>query len=418
MAQAMIRHAMAGFGGAAAVLMAGAAKAQDVLGDLPVIGKPHSKGIAFQEAVTEIAHDQQWLDHFVLVIITVVTILVCGLLLIVILRFNSRANPVPARFTHNTPLEVAWTLIPVLILVVIGVFSLPILFRSQEMPEDPDVVIKAIGNQWFWSYEYPDNGLAFDSIMLTREELAENGYAEDEYLLATDTAVVVPVGQKVLVQVTANDVIHAWTVPAFAVKQDAVPGRIAQLWFNVEKEGVYFGQCSELCGINHAYMPIVVKAVTPEKYAAWVAEQGGTMPGETQTAEAEAVTEEAVVEEAAAEEAAADEAAAAEEAPAETPAADQAAEPAAEEAAAEEPAADAPAADAPAAAEPAAEAPATEEPAAEAPAAEEPAAEPATDAAVTEEPAAEAPAAEAPAAETPATDASATTAPVVPPASN
>ena len=291
MAIAMIRRAVAAASGlATAGMIAGSALAQDVLGELPVIGKPEPRGVNFQPAATELARDQQWLDHFVLIIITVVTVVVCGLLLFAILRFNRRANPVPAKFTHNTPLEVAWTLVPVLILVAIGAFSLPVLFRSQEMPADPDVVIKAIGNQWYWSYEYPENGISFDSIMLTKEELPEYGYAEDEYLLATDTAVVVPVGQTVLLQVTANDVIHSWTIPAFAVKQDAVPGRIAQAWFNVEQEGVYFGQCSELCGINHAYMPIVVKAVSPEVYAAWVAEQGGTLEGVAETAAAEPAT--------------------------------------------------------------------------------------------------------------------------------
>lgn len=279
MAKAMMGRAVAAATGiATSGLLAGSALAQDVLGELPTIGKPVAKGLGFQPAVTELARDQQWLDYFVLIIITVITIFVCLLLLIVIFRYNSRSNPVPAKFTHNTPLEVAWTLVPVLILVAIGAFSLPALFRSQEMPENPDIVVKAIGNQWFWSYEYPENEVSFDSIMLAKDELAEYGYAEDEYLLATDTSVVVPVGKTVLMQVTANDVIHSWTIPAFAVKQDAVPGRIAQLWFNVEQEGVYFGQCSELCGINHAYMPIVVKAVSPETYAAWVAEQGGTMP--------------------------------------------------------------------------------------------------------------------------------------------
>ena len=282
MANTMIGRALAAaaMGPLALVAMAAAVRAQDALGDLPVIGKPQAGGMGFQPAATELARDQQWLDHFVLIIITGVTILVCALLLTVILRYNSRSNPKPARFTHNTPLEVGWTLVPVLILVAIGAFSLPVLFRSQEMPEDPDVVIKAIGNQWYWSYEYPDNGLSFDSILLTKDELADYGYSENEYLLATDTAVVVPVGHNVLLQVTANDVIHSWTIPAFAVKQDAVPGRIAQAWFNVEQEGVYFGQCSELCGINHAYMPIVVKAVSPEVYARWVADQGGTMPAE------------------------------------------------------------------------------------------------------------------------------------------
>ena len=257
---------------AASLATAGTAAAQEMLGDLPIIGKPVPGGIGFQPASSPLAQDQQWLDHFVLIIISVITVFVCLLLLWCIVRFNRRANPVPARFTHNTPVEVLWTLVPVLILMTIGIFSLPALFRSQEMPSDPDLVIKAIGHQWYWSYEYPNDAVAFDALMLAKEELADAGYTEDEYLLATDNAVVVPVGKKVLVQVTATDVIHSWTIPAFAVKQDAVPGRIAQLWFSVDKEGVYFGQCSELCGINHAYMPIVVKAVSQEKYDAWLAD--------------------------------------------------------------------------------------------------------------------------------------------------
>ncbi|TWI31586.1 cytochrome c oxidase subunit 2 [Paracoccus sulfuroxidans] len=252
-------------------MVAAPAMAQEVLGELPTIGKPVNGGMGFQPAATQIAHDQQWLDHFVLYIITGVTIFVCLLLLVCILRFNSRMNPVPARFTHNTPIEVTWTLIPVLILIAIGAFSLPILFRSQEMPSDPDLVVKAIGHQWYWSYEYPNDGIAFDALMLEKDALADAGYTEDEYLLATDNALVVPVGKKILMQYTATDVIHSWTIPAFAIKQDAVPGRIAQAWFEVDQEGIYFGQCSELCGINHAYMPIVVKAVSQEKYDAWLA---------------------------------------------------------------------------------------------------------------------------------------------------
>ena len=256
----------------AALLAGGAARAQDVLGDLPHIGKPINGAMGFQPAVTSIAVDQQWLDHFVLYIIAAITLLVCVLLVFIMVRYNRGANPVPARFTHNTAIEVTWTLVPVLILLVIGVLSLPILFRSQEMPTDADVVVKAIGNQWYWSYEYPSDGIAFDSLLLAKEDLAANGYSEDEFLLATDTAMVVPVGRKVLMQITATDVIHSWAMPSFAIKQDAVPGRIAQAWFEVDREGVYFGQCSELCGINHAYMPIVVKAVTPEKYDAWLAQ--------------------------------------------------------------------------------------------------------------------------------------------------
>jgi cytochrome c oxidase subunit 2 len=188
----------------------------------------------------------------------------------VVVRFNQRANPTPARFTHNTPLEIVWTLIPVLILVVLGSFSLPILFKEQEIPV-ADVTIKATGNQWYWSYEYPDEGLAFDSFLLDKSALAANGYAEDEYLLATDNAVVVPVNKTIVVQVTGADVIHAWAIPAFAVKQDGVPGRIAELWFKADKEGIYFGQCSELCGKDHSYMPITVKVVSQQVYEDWVA---------------------------------------------------------------------------------------------------------------------------------------------------
>lgn len=252
--------------------MAVPAFAQDVLGELPTIGKPVNGGMGFQPASTGLAHDQQWLDHFVLIIIAVITAFVCLLLLICIFRFNQRVNPVPARFTHNTPLEVAWTLVPVLILIAIGAFSLPILFRSQEMPPDPDLIVKVTGHQWYWSYEYPNDGIAFDALLLEKDALEPAGYTPDEYLLATDNAVVVPVGKKILLQLTASDVIHSWTIPAFAIKQDAVPGRIAQAWFSVDQEGIYFGQCSELCGINHAYMPIVVKAVSQDKYDAWVAQ--------------------------------------------------------------------------------------------------------------------------------------------------
>ncbi|OSP56850.1 cytochrome c oxidase subunit II [Pseudoruegeria sp. SK021] len=253
-----------------AVLAASSAQAQDVLGDLPVIGKPHQGGIGFQTAVTELSHDLQWLDGFILVIITAIVLLVTALLVYIGLRFNAKSNPTPAQFTHNSPLEIAWTIVPILILVFIGAFSLPILFKQQEIPE-ADLTIKVTGYQWYWGYEYVDDGVAFDSLMLAREDLASYGYADDEYLLATDNPVVVPVGKTVVMQVTGADVIHSWTIPAFGVKQDAVPGRLAELWFAAEQEGVYFGQCSELCGQAHAYMPIVVKVVSEEVYAAWLA---------------------------------------------------------------------------------------------------------------------------------------------------
>ncbi|MBC7142850.1 MAG: cytochrome c oxidase subunit II [Rhodobacteraceae bacterium] len=251
-------------------LIAGAALAQDGISGLEIVGKPHPQGTGFQPAVTELAHEQQWLDHMLLYLCIGVVALVVVLLGIVILRFNSRSNPAPAKFTHNTPLEIAWTLVPVLILVVLGSFSLPVLFKQQEIPA-ADVVLKVTGNQWFWSYEYPDEGISFDAFMLGREGLEPAGYTQDEYLLAADNAVVLPVNKTVVVQVTAADVIHAWFVPAFAVQHSAVPGRIGELWFKPEKEGIYFGQCTTLCGKDHAYMPITVKVVSQEVYDDWVA---------------------------------------------------------------------------------------------------------------------------------------------------
>ncbi|MBW0156852.1 cytochrome c oxidase subunit II [Sedimentimonas flavescens] len=250
-------------------MVAGQVYAQDMITGLPVIGKPKDMGLGFQPAASELAHDQQWLDGMLLAIITVVTLFVFALLIYAMLRFNQRANPKPARFTHNTPLEVTWTLVPIVILVVVGAFSLPTLWKQQEIPA-ADITIKVTGYQWYWGYEYPDEGVAFDALMLAKEDLATHGYAEDEYLLATDNAVVVPKGKTIVMQVTGADVIHSWAMPAFAVKQDAVPGRIAQLWFNADKEGVYFGQCSELCGQAHSYMPIVVKVVSDEVYAQWL----------------------------------------------------------------------------------------------------------------------------------------------------
>ncbi|WP_405107387.1 cytochrome c oxidase subunit II [Phaeobacter sp. BS52] len=236
---------------------------------LETIGKPVDGGLGFQPTATELAEGIHSLDYMILVIITAVCVFVGGLLLYAIVRFNRRANPNAAQFTHNTPVEIAWTVVPIIILVFIGSFSLPELFRQQEIPEG-DITIKVTGYQWYWGYEYVDHEFGFESFLLAKDELADNGYAEDEYLLATDTAVVVPVGKTVVMQVTGADVIHSWTIPAFGVKQDAVPGRLAELWFKADKEGVYFGQCSELCGKDHAYMPITVKVVSQEAYDAWL----------------------------------------------------------------------------------------------------------------------------------------------------
>jgi len=281
------------FAGLAAALMTTAAQAQD---GLEIIGKPVDGKMGFQPAATELASDLQWLDGMILVIITVITIFVTGLMVWVAIRYNEKRNPTSASFTHHTPIEIAWTVVPIVILVFIGAFSLPVLFKQQEIPE-ADLTIKVTGYQWYWGYEYVDEGFEFDSYMLgspatlsetdrpddanvtpfvldehMESKLIDAGYSRDEFLLATDTSVVVPVGKTVVMQVTAADVIHAWTIPAFGVKQDAVPGRLAELWFNAEKEGIYFGQCSELCGFYHAYMPITVKVVSEEAYAAWLAE--------------------------------------------------------------------------------------------------------------------------------------------------
>ncbi len=196
------------------------------------------------------------------------------------LRYYENSNQAPATFTVKSPLVVGWTILPIVNVVVIGAFSLPVLFKQQEIPEG-DINISVTGYQWYWTYEYTDEDVFFESYMIGANEgnlnagivaqLEEAGYSEDEFRLATDTAVVVPMGATVVMTVTGADVIHSWTIPAFGVKQDAVPGRFAQLWFNAEREGIYFGQCSELCGKDHAFMPITVKVVHPDVYEEWLA---------------------------------------------------------------------------------------------------------------------------------------------------
>ncbi|AJE45944.1 cytochrome c oxidase subunit II [Celeribacter indicus] len=254
--------------------------AQDT-GDL--VGEPINGKMGFQPAATELARDLHGLDHMLTIITAVIVAFVTLLILWVVVRYNARANKTPAKFTHNTPIEVAWTLLPILILVVIGAYSLPVLFKQQEIP-DGDIYIKVTGYQWYWGYEYPDEGIAFDSYMIgqpatggeyrrtpeVEQMLVDAGYTPDQFLLATDTQVVVPVGKTIVMGVTGADVIHSWTIPAFGVKQDAVPGRVAELWFKAERTGTFFGQCSELCGKDHAYMPITVRVVTEEEYETWL----------------------------------------------------------------------------------------------------------------------------------------------------
>ena len=274
-------------------LMGAFVAAQATAQELTIVGKPEAGGTGFQPAATFLAERLQTLDGIVLVIITIITLFVMGLLAWCIVRFNRKANPTPSSFTHHTPIEVAWTIGPIVILLFIGAYSLPVLFEQQEIPEG-DVTIKVTGYQWYWGYEYTGEDLAYDGNMIGAPftggdyrlndevvtQLEEAGFTRDEFLLATDTAVVVPTGKTIVMNVTGGDVIHSWTIPAFGVKQDAVPGRIAQLWFEVDegKEGVYFGQCSELCGIAHAYMPITVIAVQQDTYDAWLAaskDEGG-----------------------------------------------------------------------------------------------------------------------------------------------
>ena len=229
---------------------------------LEIIGHPLAQGMGFQPAVTEVAREVHDLDHMLLIIITVISVFVTGLLLWVMWRYSAKRNPNPSTFTHNSPLEVAWTIVPIVILVFIGAFSLPVLFKQMEPPA-ADLVVKVTGNQWYWNYEYPDVKMAdddtktvtFDSFLIGSDkvmnasveaELVAAGYSKNEFLLATDTAMVVPVNKNVIVQLTGADVIHGWMMPALGVQSSAVPGRLNQVWFNAEKEGIYFGQCSAL----------------------------------------------------------------------------------------------------------------------------------------------------------------------------
>lgn len=252
----------------------------------PGIGQPVDEAFYLQPQVTPTGQEAHWFHNKILLpLITAISLLVLALLVWVILRYRRAANPTPSRTSHNTAIEIAWTLVPVLILVAIAIPSMRLL-AAQFKPAPKDAVtLKAIGNQWFWSYEYPDNG----GIQLTANMLKEEGQvakgqryrtdADGPRLLATDQRVVLPVGVPIRLVTTATDVIHSWAVPAFWIKLDAIPGKLNETSFIIPKEGVYFGQCSELCGARHGFMPIAVEAVSKEKFAQWVAAKGGTMPG-------------------------------------------------------------------------------------------------------------------------------------------
>ena len=206
-------------------------------------------------------------DNLLLPIIIAITVFVLFLMLYACVRFRASANPNPSKRTHNVTVEILWTLIPCLILIVMAVPSFKILYKQDTIPK-ADLTIKAVGYQWYWGYEYPDENIIFDSYMIEEKDLR----ADQPRLLAVDNEVVVPVNKVVKVLITANDVLHAWALPSFGVKRDAVPGRINETWFKAEKEGTYYGQCSELCGIKHAFMPITVKVVSEEDYQEWLSE--------------------------------------------------------------------------------------------------------------------------------------------------
>ena len=256
---------------AATTLTAGAAAA--------AVGQPTPGAIGLQEAFSPLKHEAHFFHNVILLpIITAITLLVLGLLLWVIVRYNKRANPTPATWSHNTLVEVIWTVIPVLVLMFISIFSFGLLFRYNDMP-DPDVTVKVTGYQWNWGYEYPDYGVPeYISNLLPEAEARGQGVP---YLLAADEPMVVPVGQTVRLIVTGADVIHAVGLPAFGLKVDAVPGRVNETWFRADRPGVYYGQCSELCGVDHAFMPIQINVVSSAEFAAWVASKGGSMTPRT-----------------------------------------------------------------------------------------------------------------------------------------
>ena len=258
--------------GATTLLWAAGAAAQER------VGEPTNWAIDMQQGVSSLREDAiQFHNLLLMPIITGITALVLGLLIWVIVRYNKRANPVPARWSHNTPIEIIWTVVPVMILVVIAIGSFKLLYAYHDMPR-PDVTIKATGYQWYWGFEYPDQKVPeFVSNILPEDKAGEH------YKLATTEPLVVPVNKVVRVQVTGADVIHAFAVPAFGIITDAIPGRLNETWFKADRIGTYYGNCRELCGVDHAFMPIEVHVVSDADFAAWVAKKGGGAPAPTPT---------------------------------------------------------------------------------------------------------------------------------------
>ncbi|MBI1204766.1 MAG: cytochrome c oxidase subunit II [Rhodopseudomonas sp.] len=230
------------------------------------LGQPSPWEVTLQGAGSPVMENIHWFHNLLLGIILAITLFVLVLLVIVMVKFNARSNPVPSRTTHNTMIEVVWTVVPVLILVAIAVPSFRLLFYELKVPP-ADITVKVTGKQWFWSYGYPDSKFEFDSLMLQDKELKPG----QPRLLAVDNDMVVPVNKVVRIIITGADVIHSFSVPSFGIKIDAIPGRINETWFKAEREGMYYGQCSQLCGRDHAFMPIAVKVVSEKDYATWLA---------------------------------------------------------------------------------------------------------------------------------------------------
>jgi len=229
------------------------------------LGQPSPWELGLQQSASPVMDDIVWFHDFLLWLIAAITLFVLVLLTIVVLRFNARSNPVPSRTTHNTAIEIIWTVVPVLILVTVAVPSFRLLFYQLKVPP-ADVTVKVTGKQWFWSYSYPDSKFEFDSLMLQDKDRKPG----QPRLLAVDNEMVVPVNKVVKVLVTGADVIHSFAVPSFGIKIDAIPGRINETWFKAEREGMYYGQCSQLCGRDHAFMPIAVHVVSEKEYTAWL----------------------------------------------------------------------------------------------------------------------------------------------------
>lgn len=235
-------------------------------------GAPESWGLSFQEAASPLAERIHDFHDMMLWIIIAIALFVLALLIWVIIRYNHKANPTPKQFTHNVMIEVIWTVIPIIILIVIAIPSFKVLYYN-DRAENTEMTLKIVGNQWYWNYEYPDHGnIKFDSYMIPDAEITD----DQKRLLSTDTQVVLPVDTNIQLLISAGDVLHSWTIPAFGVKMDAVPGRWNETWVNISKPGIYYGQCSELCGKDHAYMPIEIKAVSKEEFKTWALANGAT----------------------------------------------------------------------------------------------------------------------------------------------